>query len=297
MAGLLFGTLLVVACTSTPSTSSTPPAASGATSSTTLSGTPTSTSTSANITEGSITATGALVILLTEQASTSSYYYPIWGPEYPTPLFALWPDGRMLVKTVGGYGVGPAIYQEAWLSSAEVDELRNRATAARLSTLASTYPVPGKVVGKGVHLPPWRLQVTNGGTTDTVTFWTDYQPVDDDTYPARLKAFIDQLMSYRTAIAKRFAPDEIEVVVRERPQAMRDTSALPAVFDLGHMEEISRTEQEVRHEAIFAGEKAATIRALLDSGRFLYNQAGRSYDIYYRPIVDWPLGPLHNLWD
>lgn len=181
-AGLLLSALLVVACTSTPSKSSTPP--------TSL---PLSTTSVASSTTTSVPASPeGLVILLTENSSQAGYYVDGWQG-YNEPLFALWPDFRMMVRVAGGYKGEPPVYEEAMLTFPEVAQLRTWAAAADLSTLKDTYTLAGGFSDPLV----WRLEVGNTQSAKAVTFERYPFPTDEPGYPARLKTFVDQLMNYR----------------------------------------------------------------------------------------------------
>ena len=104
---------------------------------------------------------GDLVVLLSEVRSMANYYYPIW-PDYEDPLFALWPDGRVMVRESGGYA-GPALFIESALDQTEVNEIRSWIEEAALDDLAASYPLPRRSGDLMIFdLPQWRLQVRDG---------------------------------------------------------------------------------------------------------------------------------------
>jgi hypothetical protein len=224
-----------------------------------------------------------LVILLTENSSQAGYYVDGWQG-YNEPLFALWPDFRMMVRVAGGYKGEPPVYEEAMLTLPEVAQLRTWAAAADLSTLKDTYTLAGGFSDPLV----WRLEVGNTQSAKAVTFERYPFPTDEPGYPARLKTFVDQLMNYRPPELKPFIPDRINVLVVERAPIKGKTSTLPPEFDPNNMEVASRSVEEVQYQAVFSGEEAAKIRALLDAGQFFYNTERRSYYVYYLPLIELP---------
>ena len=233
------------------------------------------------------TTTGNLVILLTEVSSQPGYYNR-WQGAAPEPLFALWADGSMRVRVAGGYAATPPVYEEAMLTAPEVEQLRGWAAEADLSTLAHTYPLPAKAGGV-TDLSVWRLEVGDGQTASTVTFEKFPYPADEASYPARLRTFVDQLMSYRPPEQRAFVPELIDVLVVERAPIKATTSALPPEFDPKNMGVQFRSVEEVRYTAVYDGEEAARVRARLDAGQYFYNTERRSYYVYYMPLVEWPM--------
>ncbi|HLA81109.1 MAG TPA: hypothetical protein VJP78_05675 [Thermoleophilia bacterium] len=228
-----------------------------------------------------------LVVLLSEIRSMANYYYPIW-PEYEDPLFALWADGRVMIRESGGYS-SPALFLEAKLTHGEIEEIRSWLEEAALDALAPSYPRPR---GSGdmiiFDLPLWRLQVRDGGVKREITFEPGYPP-SDRSYPAALKTLVEQLTNYRPQRAKPVVPADIDLIVEERaPVAAEGYYPLPKEYDLSQMEEILRTADNVLYQTHFQGDEAAAIAARIDAGERLYVGEGRSYWVRYRPIVDWP---------
>lgn len=67
--------------------------------------------------------TDDLVILPTAESSQVSTHNILW-PDYRMPIFALWPDGRMLLLERGGWGAGTPVYPVAHLDRRQIDRLR-----------------------------------------------------------------------------------------------------------------------------------------------------------------------------
>ncbi len=178
------------------------------------------------------------------------------------------------------------------LTFPEVAQLRTWAAAADLSTLKDTYTLAGGFSDPLV----WRLEVGNTQSAKAVTFERYPFPTDEPGYPARLKTFVDQLMSYRPPELKPFVPDRIYVLVVERAPIKGKTSTLPPEFDPNNMEVASRSVEEVRYQAVYSGEEAAKIRALLDAGQFFYNTERRSYYVYYLPLIELPMPSPSQDW-
>lgn len=236
------------------------------------------------------------VVFLGELRSMANYYFPYWK-DYESPLFALWPDGWVMVREKGGYS-SPALYLEAKLDEAEIEEIRAWVAEAELDTLEPLYPLPERggldstaPTVRITDLPLWRLVVRDGTASFEVTFEPGY-PNADDTYPVQLQTLVDRLQGYRHDTLVPFAPREIEVIVAERaPYPPGRLTSLPDLYDLGQMKEIFRSIEEVHYQKIVWGEEAEEIMRRVDAGENLYTDERRSYRVLYRPIVRWPLDP------
>lgn len=233
---------------------------------------------------------GDLVILLAEASAMASTCHITW-PEYQMPLFALWPDGCVLVLEKGGSGAGAPVYLEAQLDRQQIDTLRGWIEDADVSSLADFYPQPQTgdtriMISDATEL---RLRVRDGRARADVTFALGY-PVDDMRLPARLDTFDKQLRTYRPPNAHTFIHDSIEVVVRElaRTGVKNRYHPLPAEFSLDGMTEIFGSVEEVHYSTTFRGAAAARIAARINAGEWLYQDDRRSYRIVYRPLLDWP---------
>lgn len=227
------------------------------------------------------------VVLLSEVRSMANYYYPIWS-DYEDPLFALWPDGRVMVRESGGYS-SPAVFAQDELGKDEIQEIRSWIGEARLDDLAALYPLPRRSGEMMItDLPLWRLQLRDGDIKREITFEPGYPP-SDRSYPAALKTLVEQLTNYRPQGARPFVPTNIDVIVEERaPITAEGYYPLPKEYDLSQMQEILRTVDNVLYERGFQGEAAAAIIKRIDAGERLYVGESRSYWVRYRPVVDWP---------
>lgn len=230
-----------------------------------------------------------LVILLAVASSMVSTYQRIW-PDYQMPLFALWPDGRVLVLERGGFGATP-VYLEAQLDRQQLDTLRGWVQEAKVSTLADTYPQPQRGASSIMisDTPEVRLRIRDGDTRAEVIFALGY-PINDVLFPARLDTLDKRLRSYRPPNAHTFVHDRIEVVVTERARTGVENTyyPLPAEFSLDGMTEIFRSVDDVLYSKTFGGAEAARIAMRIDAGEWLYQDARRSYWITYRPLLEWP---------
>ena len=250
-----------------------------------------SASTSTVPTEPDDAGDSGLVVLLGELRSMANYYFPYWK-DYESPLFALWPDGWVMVREKGGYS-SPALYLEAKLDESEIEEIRAWVAEAELDGLEPQYPLPDRQGGI-TDLPLWRLVVHDGTARSEVRFEPGY-PNADDTYPARLQTLVDRLRGYRHDTLEPFVPREIEVIVVERtPYPPGCLVSLPDIYDLSQMEEIFRSIEEVHYQKVVWGEEADEIMRRVDAGENLYTDERRSYRVLYRPIVRWPLDPIFS---
>ncbi len=217
----------------------------------------------------------------------ANYYYPIW-PDYEDPLFALWPDGKVMVREKGGYS-SPALFIQSELGPTEVNQIRSWVKEARLDGLAISYPLPRRSGDMMItDLPLWRLQVWEGDVKREITFEPGYPP-SDRSYPAALKALVERLTGYRPQAARPFVPTNIDVIVEKRaPITATGYYPLPKEYDLSQMREILRTVDNVLYQRGFQGDAAAAIVKRIDAGERLYVGENRSYWVRYRPVVDWP---------
>ncbi|MCL5734598.1 MAG: hypothetical protein M1274_03260 [Actinobacteria bacterium] len=256
----------------------------------TSTGEPSSTATPTGVSNsaGEVTPPG-LVILLSEVVSMANYYQFGW-PGYEEPLFALWPDGRVMVRNSGGYAA-PAGYVQGMLTASEISEIASWLEETELGSLDSKYSLAhqsGKTTIVIFDLPTWRLRVDDGGSKTDLTFEPGYPP-GEETYPAPLKKLVERLRSFRPQAGRPFVADSVEVMVEERaPLTVKGYYPLPGVYDLARMVEVRRTVESVQYKRTYEGAEAAAIAARLNAGEWLYDDGRRSYRVSYRPIVDWP---------
>jgi hypothetical protein len=227
-------------------------------------------------------------VLLTEVHSQASYYNQNWYG-YEQPIFALWPNGRMLVREKGGYASPPA-YLEVQLTGQQTSEVALWLEQARLSSLAASYPHLGPTQMTMSDATEWRLRAQKGNERTDVSFELGY-PVGDDTFPAALDTLVKRLESSRPEGAHPFVSDRIEVYITKRSRKTASATGyfpLPTEFDLEAMEVVSRNEDGVRYRAHYSGKQAELVAARIDAGEWLYVDAEHSYWLQYRPLLDWP---------
>ena len=235
-------------------------------------------------------AAAGLAVLLTEVRSQTNYYNRYW-PGYEEPLFALWQEGRLLVRYKGGFGTSPW-YLEAQLNAEERAQVTGSLAEADVYSLKAGYPRPlmAWTLMRTSDGPVYDLQVGDGTQPAQVTFDLAY-PVGDWTYPARLKTIVQRLQTYRPAGAHPFVHQAVEVQVVVRPRGEVQATGLfplPAEFDLNAMEEVFRNVDEVHYRATYRGEQAGRIAARIDAGEAVYVDTQHSYQLVYRPLVDRP---------
>jgi hypothetical protein len=230
------------------------------------------------------------VVLLSEAWSQAGYYNGEWAwHDFEAPVFALWPDDRMLVRVDGGYGYSPPQYLEGRLTADQSAEVGQWLREADLTTLEISYPGTGTMPATA-DATECRLQVRDPTKQIDVAFALGY-PIGDTTYPERLSTLVKRLLSCRPTGSQPFVPDEIEVFVNERSRDRVPATGyfpLPAEFDLQAMEEVQRSIEQVTYRAVYRGEEAARIAARIDAGEHLYVSPKRSYWVQYRPLIEWP---------
>ena len=235
-------------------------------------------------------ATAGVAVLLTEVRSQANYNNRFWAG-YEEPLFALWPDGRLLVRYKGGLGTSPW-YLEAQLSAEERAQVAGWIAEAGVYSLKARYPRPlmAWTLMGGEDGPVYDLQVGEGTQHAQVTFDLAY-PVGDWAYPARLKMLVQRLQAYRPAGAHPFVHQAVEVQIVVRPRGEVQATGLfplPAEFALNAMQEVFRNVDEVHYRATYRGEQAGRNAARIDAGETVYVDAQHTYELVYRPLVDWP---------
>jgi len=163
---------------------------------------------------------------------------------------------------------------------------------ANVFTLKARYPRPlmAWTLMRDSDGPVYDLQVGEGTQRAQVTFDLAY-PVGDWAYPARLKMLVQRLQAYRPAGAHPFVHQAVEVQIVVRPRGEVQATGLfplPAEFALNAMQEVFRNVDEVHYRATYRGEQAGRNAARIDAGETVYVDAQHTYELVYRPLVDWP---------